>query len=109
MLNDFAEEHNRALRLMLERIVPRDDPTVTIIYGDYYGAILEITPCCGDSVTCNATSILCSDPQQYGEPWRPSYLPVGETPFPLPGPWNLPGRRLVCSSVCSSGVSRGRR
>ncbi|KAF8756798.1 hypothetical protein HU200_011034 [Digitaria exilis] len=42
-LNDFAEEHNRALRLMLERIVPRDDPTVTIIYGDYYGAILEIT------------------------------------------------------------------
>ncbi|KAF8730708.1 hypothetical protein HU200_016568 [Digitaria exilis] len=42
-LNDFAEEHNRALQLMLERIVPRNDPTVTVAYGDYYGAVLEIT------------------------------------------------------------------
>ena len=40
-LNDFAEEHNRALRLMLERIAR--NPTVTIVYGDYYGATLEIT------------------------------------------------------------------
>ncbi|KAF8699389.1 hypothetical protein HU200_034722 [Digitaria exilis] len=87
-LNDFAEEHNRALRLMLERIVPRDDPKVTIIYGDYYGAILEITrsplkhgfrkdvaltACCGDGgphnsgtlFSCNATSVLCPDPSTH--------------------------------------------
>ncbi|KAF8730703.1 hypothetical protein HU200_016563 [Digitaria exilis] len=41
-LNDFAEEHNRALRLMLERIALKEDPSVTVIYGDYYSAVLEL-------------------------------------------------------------------
>lgn len=86
-LNDFAEEHNRAVRLMLERIRLRD-PTVTVVYGDYYGTILEITrspdkhgfrkdvaltACCGDGgphnsgtlFSCNATSILCPDPSKH--------------------------------------------
>lgn len=43
-LNDFAEEHNRALRRMLGQLRPRDDhPGVAVVYADYYGAILEIT------------------------------------------------------------------
>ncbi|KAG2556663.1 hypothetical protein PVAP13_8NG187300 [Panicum virgatum] len=85
-LNDFAEEHNRALRLMLERIAR--NPTVTIVYGDYYGATLEITrspqkhgfrkdvaltACCGDGgphnsgklFSCNPTSILCPYPSKH--------------------------------------------
>ncbi|KAF8728773.1 hypothetical protein HU200_018051 [Digitaria exilis] len=79
-LNDFAEEHNRELRLMLEQ-VPRD-PEVTVVYADYYGAILEITrfrkdvaltACCGDGgphnsgelISCNATSVLCPDPSEH--------------------------------------------
>ncbi|CAN6362713.1 unnamed protein product [Urochloa humidicola] len=86
-LNDFAEEHNRALRLMLESI-RQQYPAVTIIYGDYYGAILEVTrspqkhgfrkdvaliACCGDGgphnsgtlFSCNATSVLCPDPSKH--------------------------------------------
>ncbi|XP_062209252.1 GDSL esterase/lipase At1g28600-like [Phragmites australis] len=82
-LNDFAELHNRALKRVLERI-PRDPTTVTVIYGDYYGAVLEITrnphkhgftnliACCGDGgpynsgslFSCNATSIVCPDPSK---------------------------------------------
>ncbi|KAL6649994.1 hypothetical protein ACP70R_014218 [Stipagrostis hirtigluma subsp. patula] len=84
-LNDFAEHHNRALRSMLKQIPC--DPMVTIIYADYYGAILEITrnplkhgfskygvliACCGDGgrynsnslMSCNATSVLCPDPSR---------------------------------------------
>lgn len=38
-LNDFAEDHNRELKRMLHRI---GDPTVTTIYADYYGAMVEI-------------------------------------------------------------------
>lgn len=38
---NFSKYHNHALKHMLEKI-PRD-PTVTIIYGDYYRATLEIT------------------------------------------------------------------
>ncbi|XP_062209253.1 GDSL esterase/lipase At1g31550-like [Phragmites australis] len=82
-LNDFAELHNRALKRVLEQI-PRDPTTVTVIYGDYYGAILDITrnppkhgftnlaACCGDGgpynsgslYPCNATSIVCPDPSK---------------------------------------------
>ncbi|TVU46913.1 hypothetical protein EJB05_06486, partial [Eragrostis curvula] len=85
-LNDFAEHHNRALRRMLHRITAQD-PTVRIIYGDYYSAIQEIirnplqhgcdkdgvlTACCGDGgpynsgslFSCNATAILCPDPSK---------------------------------------------
>ena len=40
-LNEFAEEHNRALRRMLGR-VPRG-PAVAVVYADYYAAVLEIT------------------------------------------------------------------
>ncbi|CAL4988787.1 unnamed protein product [Urochloa decumbens] len=86
-LNDFAEEHNRALRLMLDSIRSHD-PAVTIVYGDYYDAILEVTrspqkhgfrkdvaltACCGDGgphnsgtlFSCNATSVLCPDPSKH--------------------------------------------
>ena len=42
-LNDFAEEHNRALRHMLDHIRPRDPTVAVVVYADYYGAILEIT------------------------------------------------------------------
>ncbi|KAF8750178.1 hypothetical protein HU200_012428 [Digitaria exilis] len=85
-LNDFAEEHNRALRLMLGQI--HRDPAVTVVYADYYGAIMEITrdplkhgfrkdvaltACCGNggahnsgkSTYCNATSDLCPDPPEH--------------------------------------------
>ncbi|RCV44680.1 hypothetical protein SETIT_9G394400v2 [Setaria italica] len=88
-LNDFAEEHNRALRRMLGQLRPRDDhPGVAVVYADYYGAILEITrnplkhgfrkdvaltACCGDGgphnsgtlIACNATSVLCPDPSRH--------------------------------------------
>ncbi|TVU46915.1 hypothetical protein EJB05_06488, partial [Eragrostis curvula] len=87
-LNDFAEHHNHELKRMLHRIIPYDDPTVTIIYADYYGAMLEIirnplkhgftkdgalNACCGDGgpynsgslISCNATSILCPDPSKH--------------------------------------------
>lgn len=40
-LNDFSVYHNRALKRMLHQI--RRDPTVTILYGDYYNTALEIT------------------------------------------------------------------
>lgn len=39
-LNNFAKFHNRALKRMLRKIP--HDPTVTMIYGDYYHAIQEI-------------------------------------------------------------------
>ena len=39
-LNEFAEEHNRALRRMLGR-VPRG-PAVAVVYADYYAAVMEI-------------------------------------------------------------------
>lgn len=42
-LNDFAEEHNRALKRMLDHIVRPQNPTVAVVYADYYGAIMEIT------------------------------------------------------------------
>jgi lysophospholipase L1-like esterase len=42
-LNDFAEEHNRALRRMLDHVRPRDPTVAVVVYADYYGAILEIT------------------------------------------------------------------
>ncbi|KAL6878339.1 hypothetical protein ACP4OV_012509 [Aristida adscensionis] len=84
-LNDFAEYHNHLLRTMLLQIP--SDPTVTIIYADYYSSIYEITSkplshgfsrggalvaCCGDGgpynsgtlFSCNATSLLCPDPSK---------------------------------------------
>lgn len=87
-LNDFAEEHNRALRRMLDHVRPRDPTVAVVVYADYYGAILEITrspqkhgfrkdvaltACCGDGgphnsgklIACNATSILCPDPSRH--------------------------------------------
>ncbi|RLN43066.1 GDSL esterase/lipase [Panicum miliaceum] len=85
-LNEFAEEHNRALRRMLRR-VPRS-PAVAVVYADYYAAVQEITrdplkhgfrkdaaltACCGDGgphnsgvlISCNATSVLCPDPSEH--------------------------------------------
>uniref|UniRef100_A0A0E0GHP5 Esterase n=1 Tax=Oryza nivara TaxID=4536 RepID=A0A0E0GHP5_ORYNI len=40
-LNDFSEYHNHALKRMMHRIP--HDPTITILYGDYYNTALEIT------------------------------------------------------------------
>ncbi|XP_006651409.1 sinapine esterase-like [Oryza brachyantha] len=86
-LNDFSKEHNRALKHMLEQI-PRD-PTVTVVYGDYYDTTLEIThrptihgfkketvlvACCGDGGPYNSNSLfgcggpssnLCSGPSAH--------------------------------------------
>ncbi|GJN31565.1 hypothetical protein PR202_gb19979 [Eleusine coracana subsp. coracana] len=85
-LNDFAKFHNRALKRMLYKIP--HDPTVTIIYGDYYHAVQEIirnpiqhgfakdgalTACCGDggpynsgsAFSCNATAVICPDPSNH--------------------------------------------
>uniref|UniRef100_A0A0D3GU42 Esterase n=1 Tax=Oryza barthii TaxID=65489 RepID=A0A0D3GU42_9ORYZ len=87
-LNDFSQYHNRALKQMLQRI--HHDPTVTLIYADYYGAMLKIVrspqnngftkesvlrACCGvggaynaDSLVCNGnatTSNLCTEPSRY--------------------------------------------
>lgn len=39
-LNDFSHYHNRALKQMLQKI--HHDSTVTLIYADYYGAMLKI-------------------------------------------------------------------
>ncbi|CAL4914549.1 unnamed protein product [Urochloa decumbens] len=88
-LNDFAEEHNRALRRMLEQVRRDADPAVAVVYADYFGAVLEITrdpvkhgfskdaaatACCGDGgphnsgtlIACNATSaVLCPDPSRH--------------------------------------------
>ncbi|KAL6839088.1 hypothetical protein ACP4OV_031142 [Aristida adscensionis] len=81
-LNDFAKHHNRELKRILCQIP--HDPTVKIMYADYYGAIREITTnplkhgfsegealiaCCGNGspynsgprISCNATSVLCPD------------------------------------------------
>ncbi|XP_006651411.2 GDSL esterase/lipase At1g28600-like [Oryza brachyantha] len=86
-LNDFSVYHNRALKSMLHKI-PRD-PTVTILYADYYNTALEITrhpikhgfkketvlvACCGDGGPYNSNSLfgcggpssnLCSDPSKH--------------------------------------------
>lgn len=40
-LNDFSEYHNHALKRMMHRIP--HDPTITILYVDYYNTALEIT------------------------------------------------------------------
>ncbi|KAL5218821.1 hypothetical protein ABZP36_019505 [Zizania latifolia] len=87
-LNDFSEYHNHALNRMLNQIVLHD-PTVTIFYGDYYGATLQITrhpllygfkkdsilrACCGDGGRYNSNSLfscgfpsssVCPDPSTY--------------------------------------------
>ncbi|EEC75320.1 hypothetical protein OsI_11693 [Oryza sativa Indica Group] len=75
-LNDFSQYHNRALKQMLQRI--HHDPTVTLIYADYYGAMLKIVrspqnngftkesvlrACCG--LYCDGTSHAAIDPM-YG-------------------------------------------
>uniref|UniRef100_A0A0D9VUB5 Uncharacterized protein n=1 Tax=Leersia perrieri TaxID=77586 RepID=A0A0D9VUB5_9ORYZ len=85
-LNNFSKYHNRELKRMLRGIIP-PDPTHTLVYGDYYGAMLRIvrspmnkgftkesvlTACCGaggpynaNSLVCNATSNLCPEPSRY--------------------------------------------
>ncbi|PUZ40974.1 hypothetical protein GQ55_9G466000 [Panicum hallii var. hallii] len=85
-LNEFVEEHNRALRRMLRRVLR--GPGVAVVYADYYAAVQEITrdprkhgfskdaaltACCGDGgphnsgvlISCNATSVLCPDPSEH--------------------------------------------
>ncbi|KAF8730705.1 hypothetical protein HU200_016565 [Digitaria exilis] len=120
-LNDFSEEHNNALRRMLKRVAS-SDPTVTIIYGDYYGAVLEITrspqkhgfrkdvaltACCGDGgphnsgtlFSCNATSVLCPDPSTHIS-WDGLHLTEATYQFVargmLDGPYAVPSILSKC-------------
>ncbi|KAJ1297010.1 hypothetical protein BS78_01G345800 [Paspalum vaginatum] len=125
-LNAFAKEHNRALRRMLARVAPRDDPAVALVYADYYAAALEITrrpmkhgfrkdvaltACCGDGgphnsgklFSCNnATSILCPDPATHIS-WDGLHLTEAAYRFVargvLQGPYAAPAILSTCTSI----------
>lgn len=65
-LNDFAEEHNRALQRMLGQLRLRDDHSaeaVAVVYADYYGAILEITRDPLKHGTRDTTAVTVSQPE----------------------------------------------
>ncbi|GJM93719.1 hypothetical protein PR202_ga10302 [Eleusine coracana subsp. coracana] len=86
-LNDFSRYHNKLLMKEIKKLRKRH-PAVTIIYGDYYGAAMEIflfpnrygidyplVACCGGGGTygISATAIcgyghynVCGKPKQYG-------------------------------------------
>jgi len=78
--NRFAEYHNRVLTARLDRL-RRRHPGVTIVYADWYGAMMSIfraprdlgftnalTSCCGNqTVPCGKPGCrVCDDPSTYG-------------------------------------------
>ncbi|GJM93710.1 hypothetical protein PR202_ga10293 [Eleusine coracana subsp. coracana] len=78
--NRFAEHHNRLLNARLD-VIRRRHPDVTIVYADWYGAMMSIfqdpaklgitnalLACCGNStVPCGRPGCtVCDDPSTYG-------------------------------------------